>query len=29
MPTEGIFCEVVTPGRVQKGDRITVLEEMP
>ena len=27
--TEGIFCEVVTPGRVQKGDRITVLEEMP
>ena len=29
MPTEGIFCEVVIPGRVQKGDRITVLEEMP
>ena len=29
MPTEGIFCEVVTPGRVQKGDQITVLEEMP
>ena len=29
MPTEGIFCEVITPGRVQKGDRITVLEEMP
>ena len=29
MPTEGILCEVVTPGRVQKGDRITVLEEMP
>ena len=29
MPTEGIFCEVVIPGRVQKGDQITVLEEMP
>ena len=29
MPTEGIFCEVVIPGRVQKGDKITVLEEMP
>ena len=29
MPTEGIFCEAVIPGRVQKGDRITVLEEMP
>ena len=28
MPTEGIFCEVVIPGRVQKGDQITVLEEM-
>ena len=27
MPTEGIFCEVITPGRVQKGDTITVLEE--
>ena len=29
MPTEGIFCEVVIPGRVQKGDTISVLEEMP
>ena len=29
MPTEGIFCEVMIPGRVQKGDQITVLEEMP
>ena len=29
MPTEGIFCEVVIPGRVQKGDQITVLEELP
>ena len=29
MPTEGIFCEVVIPGRVQKSDQITVLEEMP
>ena len=29
MPTEGIFCEVVIPGRVQKGNQITVLEEMP
>ena len=29
MPTEGIFCEVITPGRVQKSDKITVLEEMP
>ena len=29
MPTEGIFCEVVIPGRVQKGDAISVLEEMP
>ena len=27
MPTEGIFCAVITPGRVQKGDTITVLEE--
>ena len=29
MPTEGIFCEVLTPGRVQKGDQITILEEKP
>lgn len=29
MPTEGIFCEVLTPGRIQKGDQITVLEETP
>ena len=29
MPTEGIFCEVLVPGRVQKGDQITVLEEKP
>ena len=27
MPTEGIFCEVLMPGRVQKGDQITILEE--
>ena len=27
MPTEGISCAVITPGRVQKGDTITVLEE--
>ena len=29
MPTEGIFCEVLMPGRVQKGDQITILEEKP
>ena len=29
MPTEGIFCEVLTLGRVQKGDQITILEEKP
>ena len=29
MPTEGIFCEVLVPGRVQKGDQITILEEKP
>ena len=27
MPTEGIFCEVITAGRVQKGDTITILED--
>ena len=27
MPTEGIFCEVLTPGRVKKGDCIEIQED--